>query len=125
MEFTPQVDESNPDPRIACALLLDTSSSMTGAPISELNQGFEQFCKDIKDDDLACKRAEISVITFDAAARAVADGTDPGARRHADARTPGLVAVMVPAMTPEDHGLYDFPVPQSSPDEAIPSTTTG
>jgi uncharacterized protein YegL len=76
MEFTPQVDESNPDPRIACALLLDTSSSMTGAPIDELNQGFEQFCKDIKDDDLACKRAEISVITFDAAARVVIPFTE-------------------------------------------------
>ena len=69
MEFNPQVDESNPDPRIACALLLDTSSSMSGSPIDQLNQGFEQFCKEIKDDDLACKRAEISVITFDSAAR--------------------------------------------------------
>jgi len=76
MEFTPQVDESNPDPRIACALLLDTSTSMTGAPISELNQGFEQFCADIKDDDLACKRAEISVIAFDSTARVVIPFTE-------------------------------------------------
>jgi uncharacterized protein YegL len=76
MEFTPQVDESNPDPRIACALLLDTSTSMTGAPIMELNQGFEQFCTEIKDDDLACKRAEISVITFDSTARVVIPFTE-------------------------------------------------
>lgn len=69
MEFTPQIDESNPDPRIACALLLDTSSSMGGAPIDQLNQGFAQFCDEIKNDDLACKRAEISVVTFDSSAR--------------------------------------------------------
>lgn len=69
MEFTPQIDESNPDPRIACALLLDTSSSMGGAPIDQLNQGFAQFCDEIRNDDLACKRAEISVVTFDSSAR--------------------------------------------------------
>jgi uncharacterized protein YegL len=69
MEFNPELDESNPDPRIACALLLDTSGSMTGAPIGQLNAGFAQFCDEIKNDSLACKRAEISVITFDSSAR--------------------------------------------------------
>jgi uncharacterized protein YegL len=76
MEFNPQVDDRNPDPRIACALLLDTSSSMSGTPIDQLNQGFEQFCDDIKDDELACKRAEISVITFDSSARVVIPFTE-------------------------------------------------
>jgi uncharacterized protein YegL len=76
MEFNPKVDESNPDPRIACALLLDTSSSMSGSPISQLNLGFERFCQEIKDDDLACKRAEISVITFDSSARVVIPFTE-------------------------------------------------
>jgi uncharacterized protein YegL len=69
MEFTPRVNEDNPDPRIACALLLDTSSSMSGEPIAELNRGFELFCDEIKQDDLARKRAEIAVITFDSSAR--------------------------------------------------------
>jgi uncharacterized protein YegL len=63
-EFAPRVNESNPDPRIACALLLDTSASMHGGPIDELNKGFELFCREIKDDELAAKRAEIAVITF-------------------------------------------------------------
>jgi uncharacterized protein YegL len=67
-EFNPRLAD-NPDPRIACALLLDTSGSMAGAPIDQLNQGFAQFCDEIKDDDLACKRAEISVISFDSSAR--------------------------------------------------------
>jgi uncharacterized protein YegL len=69
MEFSPRVNEENPDPRIACALLLDTSSSMSGEPIAELNQGFALFCAEIGQDDLAKKRAEITVITFDSTAR--------------------------------------------------------
>jgi uncharacterized protein YegL len=67
--FSPRVNEDNPDPRIACALLLDTSSSMTGEPINELNRGFELFCDEIKKDELAQKRAEIAVITFGGVAR--------------------------------------------------------
>jgi uncharacterized protein YegL len=63
-EFAPRVNESNPDPRIACVLLLDTSGSMFGSPIEELNKGFGLFCQEIKDDELAAKRAEIAVITF-------------------------------------------------------------
>ena len=68
-DFTPRVNEANPDPRIACALLLDTSSSMSGEPISQLNRGFELFCEEIKTDELAQKRAEITVITFGETAR--------------------------------------------------------
>jgi uncharacterized protein YegL len=68
-DFTPRVNEANPDPRIACALLLDTSSSMSGRPIEELNRGFERFCAEIGQDDLARKRAEIMVITFGGTAR--------------------------------------------------------
>jgi uncharacterized protein YegL len=69
LEFAPRVKENNPDPRIACTLLLDTSSSMSGSPIDELNNGFRLFCEEIKKDDLAAKRAEIAVITFGGMAR--------------------------------------------------------
>ena len=68
-EFSPRVNESNPDPRIACALLLDTSGSMTGEPMEQLNSGFALFCDEIKNDELAKKRAEIMVITFGGQAR--------------------------------------------------------
>jgi uncharacterized protein YegL len=69
VDLVPRVKEDNPDPRIACALLLDTSGSMSGEPIEQLNDGFERFCTEIKKDDLAKKRAEVAVITFGAAAR--------------------------------------------------------
>jgi uncharacterized protein YegL len=68
-DFSPRVNEANPDPRIACALLLDTSGSMNGEPIEQLNRGFELFCEEIKTDELAKKRAEITVITFGGVAR--------------------------------------------------------
>jgi uncharacterized protein YegL len=85
-EFAPRVNEQNPDPRIACALLLDTSSSMTGEPIEQLNRGFELFCDEIKKDDLARKRAEIAVITFGSMARVeipFTEGRDMHPRRFA------------------------------------------
>ncbi len=32
---------SNPEPRCACVLLLDTSGSMNGNPLAQLNQGLK------------------------------------------------------------------------------------
>jgi uncharacterized protein YegL len=68
-ELYARVNEDNPDPRVAVALLLDTSSSMSGEPIRQLNEGFQVFCDEIKEDDLAQKRTEVSVITFGGTAR--------------------------------------------------------
>lgn len=67
--FTPQVNPDNPDPRVACVLLLDTSQSMGfqlpgGVPIDELNKGLQTFQGDIREDPLARKRTEIMVISF-------------------------------------------------------------
>src|SRR5688572_17127949 len=54
----------NPEPRCACLLLLDTSGSMSGAPIAELNAGLKAFQTEINADSLAAKRVEIGIITF-------------------------------------------------------------
>ncbi len=56
--------ESNPDPRCPCILLLDTSSSMAGAPVAALNAGLQTFQQDIQKDDLARRRTDIAIITF-------------------------------------------------------------
>lgn len=58
-EFT-----ENPEPRCACLLLLDTSGSMGGAPIRELNAGLQVLKEDLSQDSLAMKRVEISIVTF-------------------------------------------------------------
>jgi uncharacterized protein YegL len=54
----------NPEPRCPCLLLLDTSGSMAGPPIEELNAGLRSFSEDLKADSLAAKRVEVSVISF-------------------------------------------------------------
>ncbi|HMU99350.1 MAG TPA: VWA domain-containing protein [Chitinophagales bacterium] len=55
---------SNPTPRCACMLLLDTSGSMEGEPLAELMDGVNQFISEIKEDDFAVSSVELSIITF-------------------------------------------------------------
>ena len=54
----------NPEPRCACLLLLDTSGSMGGEKIRELNAGIKLFQEELNGDSLAAKRVEVAVVTF-------------------------------------------------------------
>jgi uncharacterized protein YegL len=54
----------NPEPRVACVLLLDVSGSMNGQPIDELNSALVTFNDTMSADSLARKRAEIAILTF-------------------------------------------------------------
>lgn len=54
----------NPEPRCPCLLLLDTSYSMNGNPISELNLGLEAFKSELMEDSLAAKRIEVAIVSF-------------------------------------------------------------
>src|ERR1043165_4902989 len=54
----------NPEPRGPCLLLLDTSSSMRGQPIQELNEGITLFKDELMADSMAAKRVEIAIISF-------------------------------------------------------------
>jgi uncharacterized protein YegL len=55
---------ANPEPRCACVLLLDTSGSMSGAKIAELNAGLAAFRDELKADSMAAKRVELAIVTF-------------------------------------------------------------
>jgi len=59
MEFA-----DNPEPRCACLLLLDTSGSMKGAKIAQLNAGLNEFARQLRADSMAAKRVEVGVLTF-------------------------------------------------------------
>ncbi len=59
----------NPEPRCPVVLLLDTSSSMNGKPIEELNQALAAFDQELKADTLASLRVEVAVVTFGGKAR--------------------------------------------------------
>ena len=54
----------NPEQRCPCLLLLDTSGSMSGQPIDELNAGLVTLQRELNVDSLAAKRVELSVVTF-------------------------------------------------------------
>jgi uncharacterized protein YegL len=54
----------NPEPRCPCLLLLDTSTSMRGGPIAELNAGITAFRDELMADSLAMKRVEVAIVTF-------------------------------------------------------------
>jgi len=54
----------NPEPRCPCLLLLDTSGSMSGEAIAELNAGIKSFYNELQGDSLAIKRVEVALMTF-------------------------------------------------------------
>ena len=57
-------DTDNPDPRCPVMLLLDTSFSMDGEPINELNAGLHALVQDLLADSKAKQRVELGVTTF-------------------------------------------------------------
>ena len=54
----------NPEQRCPCLLLLDTSYSMSGEPIRQLNEGLVSFKEELISDGLAAKRVELAMVTF-------------------------------------------------------------
>lgn len=54
----------NAEQRCPCLLLLDTSGSMSGRPIEELNAGLQMLQQELLADSLASKRVELSIVTF-------------------------------------------------------------
>jgi uncharacterized protein YegL len=63
----------NPEPRCPCILLLDTSGSMNGEPISALNEGLRTFQQELDRDSLAKKRVEVAIVTFNSDVEIVQD----------------------------------------------------
>jgi uncharacterized protein YegL len=55
---------NNPEQRCPCLLLLDTSGSMSGRPIEELNAGLLTLQSELNSDNLAARRVELSIVTF-------------------------------------------------------------
>jgi len=67
----------NPEPRCACVLLLDTSASMTGEPITALNSGLRVLKEDLMRDPVASVRVEVAVVSFNSEINVVRDFATP------------------------------------------------
>lgn len=63
----------NPENRCPVILLLDTSGSMSGQPIQELNQGIAAFKEDVQKDTQASLSVEVQIITFGGSVRLIQD----------------------------------------------------
>lgn len=63
----------NPEPRCPVVLLLDTSGSMSGQPIDELNAGLAIFKQEVQRDTTASLRVEVAIITFDSSVNLIQD----------------------------------------------------
>jgi uncharacterized protein YegL len=61
----------NQEPRCLVVLVLDTSYSMDGGPIAELNKSLVDFTDGFKRDPISRKRVEVSIITFDSTVECV------------------------------------------------------
>lgn len=64
---------NNPTARVPVCLCLDTSGSMSGEPIKELNLGVNQLYKELMADEVARYSAEICTVTFGDTAKCVED----------------------------------------------------
>jgi uncharacterized protein YegL len=54
----------NPERRLPCILLLDTSQSTAGVHIDQLNRALPIFQRELSQDRIAAKRVEVSLSTF-------------------------------------------------------------
>ena len=58
-----------PSNRLPVYLLIDTSGSMSAAPIAAVNQGISRLIDSLRNDATAAKSVWLSVITYDLVAR--------------------------------------------------------
>jgi uncharacterized protein YegL len=59
-----EISSLNNQPKCACLLVLDTSASMSGKPIDELNKAVADFAEELRSDELASQRIDVGIISF-------------------------------------------------------------
>ena len=74
IEFLENIEfVENPEPRCPVVLLLDTSSSMSGERINQLNAGIATFKQEVERDTTASLRVEVAIVTFNSDVQTVQD----------------------------------------------------
>ena len=77
------------EPHVACCLLVDTSGSMQGSKIDELNRALQHFKKDVCADPLSAKRVDVCVVEFNSKA-------------HGTHSTPSYTTTGIPFLSVKD-----------------------
>jgi len=73
MKFNPQDIAENSHPRLPVCLVLDTSGSMEGEPINELNKGVRSFMQELLEDEIARYVTDVAIITFGGTVEIITD----------------------------------------------------
>ena len=71
-EEAPAIVNAN-EPHMACLLLLDTSGSMGGTPIDELNAGINQFKAQVCQDSMTRNILDVAIVEFNSSHQVVQD----------------------------------------------------
>lgn len=74
-EFLNERMTSMGEPHLACALVLDTSGSMSGSAIRNLNEGIKRFKNNVMEDPIAQKRIDVALVTFNSKVQVYSDFT--------------------------------------------------
>jgi uncharacterized protein YegL len=85
----PAPPTASPNPRVACVLVLDTSSSMSGDGIAQLNAGVRRFARSVKSDRLSAADVEVAVVGVGGDARVLTDFAPAAAWEPAAMRAGG------------------------------------
>ncbi len=98
-----RLTDLNPDPKVPCVVVVDTSGSMEGAPILEQQSGLAAIPEEFRKDKLASLRTELAVVTFGGTVEVVQDFIHPDQFKpptlHASGATPMAEAI---------HKAYDL-----------------
>ncbi len=78
---------------IACILLVDTSGSMSGRAIDELNEGLRLFGEALQEDDKAYGCADICIVKFNSSVEVVVPFSPAGEYQVPVMRADGLTAM--------------------------------
>ncbi len=65
------ISPDNYEQKCLCVLVLDVSGSMGGEPIRQLNEGLEEFQRELERDFVASQRLEIAIVTFGSKAECI------------------------------------------------------
>lgn len=65
----------NFEQKCLCILVLDISTSMTGEPIKELNNGLQEFKNAVMEDFIASQRIELAIVTFGSTVQCIQEPT--------------------------------------------------
>ena len=72
-EFLNERMTSMGEPHLACALVLDTSGSMSGSALRNLNEGIKRFKNNVMEDPIAQKRIDVALVTFNSKVQVYSD----------------------------------------------------